>query len=241
MCNCPQAELRQQREDLHYRHQPQQHQQLRGSSISHPPDGGTERRHGGKLASSVSASSAAANSTSSPAGSPLTKRTGARILPSILGRFTSHRSASSDRLKRSSHRRTESSENITMSLSSSPGSPASVGGPSSPSRPWESRLMVWDSRSALSLNQDDASNVSQSNDTSPADGGSAPGDDDIAMSPGSTGPSSDGSWRLQPWRTEHQQQQQQSEWTLELASSEQNSRRSSTLSTATVNSDVQNP
>jgi len=245
VCKFLQAELRQQREDLHYHHYPQQQQQpaqqLRASSISCPNDGGTERRHSGKLASSVSSSSAAATSTSSPSGSPLTKRTGPRILPSILGRFTSHRSASSDRLKRCSHRRTESSENINMSLSSSPGSPASVGGPSSPSRPWDSRLVVWDSRSALSLNQDDPSAVSQSNDASPGDGGSAPGDDDIATSPASTGPSSDGSWRLQPWRTDViQQQQQQSEWTLELASSEQNSRRSSTLSTATVNSDTQN-
>jgi len=209
-------------------------------------EGGADRRHTGKLASSVSSSSAAANSTSSPAGSPVTKRSAARILPSILGRFTSHRSASSDRLKRcSSHRRTESSENITMSLSSSPGSPASVGAPSSPSRPWESRLMVWDSRSALSLNQDESSTVSQNTDLSPAgDAGSAPGDDDIVTSHSSDGTS----WRLQPRRTgashhhhhHQQQQQQQSEWTLELASSEQNSRRSSTLSTTTVNSDTQN-
>ena len=118
MCDYLQAELRQQREDLHT-HPQQQQQQLRASSMS---EGGADRRHTGKLASSVSSSSAAANSTSSPAGSPVTKRSAARILPSILGRFTSHRSASSDRLKRcSSHRRTESSENIAMSLSSSPG------------------------------------------------------------------------------------------------------------------------
>ena len=108
--------------------------------------------------------------------------------------------------------------------------------------------MVWDSRSALSLNQDDASAVSQSSDASPGDASNAPGDDDVATSPASTGPSSDGSYRLQPWRPDvthhHQQQQQQqqhSEWMLELASSGPNSRRSSTQSTATVNSDAPNP
>jgi len=210
---------------------------------------GTDRRHAtGKLSSSVSSSSAAANTTSSPAGSPVTKRSAARILPSILGRFTSHRSASSDRLKRcSSHRRTESSENITMSLSSSPGSPASVGAPSSPSRPWESRLMVWDSRSALSLNQDESSTLSQSTDVSPAaDAGPAPpGNDDIVTSPAGHASDVSSGWRLLPWRTDvsqqsHHHQQQQSEWTLELGSSEQNSRRSSMLSTTTVNGDTQN-
>ena len=240
--SCLQVELQQQREDLHYhqhyhqqqqQQQQQQHQQLRASTSSHPSDGGAERRLSSKLASSVNASSAAAsNSTSSPSGSPLTRRTGPRILPSILGRFTSHRSASSDRLKRSSQRCTESSENINMSLSSSPGSPASVGGPSSPSRPWESRLMVWDSRSALTLNQDDTSTISQSSDVSPGDGGGpAPGDDD----------SSDCSCRLQPWRTDVTKQQQQSEWMLELTSSGPNSRRSSTQSTTTVNSYGPNP
>ena len=195
------------------------------------------------MASSVSSSSAAAaaatNNASSPGGSPRTRRTAPRILPSILGRFTSHRSASSDRLKRCTHRRTESSENINTSLNSSPGSPASIGGPSSPSRPWESHLMVWDSRSALLLNQDDASTVSHSTDVSPGDAAPAPVDDDFATSPASTGPSSDGSCRLQPWRSDViHHQQQQSEWMLELASSEQSSRRSSTVSTATVNSDA---
>lgn len=104
--------------------------------------------------------------------------------------------------------------------------------------------MVWDSRSALSPNQDDAS--VQSCDASPADGGpAAAGDDDIAASPVSTGHSSDGSGRLQPWRadvTHHQhQQQQQSDWLLDLAPSGQSSRRSSTQSTTTVNSDAPNP
>ena len=242
-----QAELRQLREDLHcHHHHHQQQQQLRTSSSGHSSDSATERRHGTKLASSVSASSAAAaasavNNTSSPGGSPLTKRTGPRILPSILGRFTSHRSASSDRLKRCTQRRTESSENINMSLSSSPGSPASAGGPSSPSRPWESRLMVWDSRSALALNQDDTSTASQTSDASPGDASTAAGDDDMATSPASTGPSSDGSCRLQPWRTDvSHQQQQQADWMLELSASGPNSRRSSTQSTATVNSDAPN-
>lgn len=172
----------------------------------------------------------------------MTRRTGPRILPSILGRFTSHRSASSDRIKRCTQRRTESSENINMSLRSSPGSPASVGGgPLSPSRPWESRLMVWDSRSALSLNQDDTSTLSQNSDASPGDSGPAPGDD-TATSPASIGPSDDGSCRLQPWRTEViHHYQQPSEWMLEQASSAQNRRRSSTLPTATVNSDAPNP
>ena len=243
---CLQAELHQQREDLHshhHHHHHQQHQQMRASWSSHSSDSGIERRHGaGKLASSVSTSSAATAPTnsSSPAGSPLTRRTGPRILPSILGRFTSHRSASSDRLKRNSgQRRTESSENINISLSSSPGSPASVGAPSSPSRPWESRLMVWDSRSALSPSQDDTSTISQASDASPVDGDPVAGDDDAATSPASTGPSSDGSCRLQPWRTDvMHQQQQQPEWMLDMTSSGQNSRRSST---ATVNSDAPNP
>jgi len=221
---------------------------MRWSTGNQTSDGGgaTERRQGGKaLVTSVGASSAAAaaaattTSTSSPGGSPLTKRTVPRILPSILGRFTSHRSASSDRLKRCSQRRTESSENINMSLSSSPGSPASVGGPSSPSRPWESRLMVWDSRSALSSNQDDASITSQTSDASPGDAVPAAGvDEDLSTSPASTGPSSDGSCRLQPWRPDVVHLQQQPEWMLEATSSGQNSQRSSA---GTANSDAPNP
>jgi len=202
-------------------------------------------------ASSVSTSSAAAAAASatggsSPAGSPVTRRTGPRILPSILGRFTSaHRSASSDRLRRGaggSQRRTESSENIAIagggggvSVSSSPGSPASVGAPASPSRHWEARLMVWDSRSAL--------DASAGPGGDPAAGGGCPaGDDDAATSPASTGPSSDGSCRLQPWRTDAgHHQQQQPDWMMmmfDTTSSGQNSRRSST---ATVNSDAPNP
>jgi len=239
------AELHQQREELHchrrHHHQHQQpHQPTRASSNSFSGDcSGSDRRpRGSKMASgAVSAVSTTATNSSSPAGSPLTRRTGGRILPSILGRFTSHRSASSDRLKRSSQRRTESSENINVSLSSSPGSPASMGGPSSPSRPWESHLMVWNSRSALSLNQDEQSTISQTSDTSPGDGCPA-GDDDSATSPASPGPSSDVSYRLQPWRTEVSHQQQHSEWMLDLTSSGQDSRRSST---ATVNSDAPNP